>query len=294
MNLNGVSELITNAQSGHSNVDHYVTIFEWDGEHFASIIQDKSWWSEYISSAVSTGATKVSTSDLDGNGTLELILSGSPPLETTSAYDGLPWRTKTHIYSWNGDLFLLNRVVFSPPVYRFQAVQDGDRASLYGDYEQAQEFYQQAISNELLEWWSKERLSYEIRSLSIQPDEPPLPTPIPDLAEYPNLAAYAHFRILLLHILQGKIAEAENEFNILNESFQPGFPGYAYVELVNVFWSEYQKSANIENACARAIEYTELHPVEVLSSLGNGESAGVYYFGFQSLVYEPEDICPFR
>jgi len=294
MNLNGVSELITNAQHGTMNAEHLVTIFEWNGEQLESVIQGESYSDgKYSSSAAMSGVTQVSTNDIDGNGTLELVLVGSPPIETTSAYDGLPWRTETHVYSWNGDQFLLHRVIFSPPEFRFQAVQDGDKAFLVGDYDQANEFYQQVISNDMLEWWSEDRWSYEIRSLSIQASETPLSTPIPDLTEYPNLAAYARFRSLLLHIVRGNIAEAENEFNILKEKFLPGQPGYAYVELATSFWDEYQEVANIEDACTKAIEYADLHSVEILSFLGNGEHARAY-FGNQSLDYEPEDVCPFR
>jgi hypothetical protein len=259
-----------------------------------SIVQGESYaGGQYFTDAVMTGSTRVDTKDIDGNGTLELILTGSPPIETTSAYDGLPWRNETHIYNWNGDLFLRYRVIFSPPEYRFQAVQDGDRASLVGDYELAEEFYQQTISNNLLEWWSTERWSYEVRSLSAQPDEPPLPTPVPVLTEYPNLAAYARFRILLLHIVRGNMIEGEEELNDLRERYQADEPGYAFVEVATAFWNEYQKAANVEEACAKAIEYAKLHPTEVLSFLGNGEYAGAY-FGFQSLEYRPEDICPFR
>jgi hypothetical protein len=295
MNLNGVSELITNAQHGTMNAEHFVTVFEWNGEHLVSAIHGESYRDgKNSSSATMYGVTQVSTHDVDGNGTLELVLVGSPPIETTSAYEfGLPWRDETHIYSWNGDLFLLYRVVFSPPEYRFQAVQDGDRASLIGDFDHANDYYQQVISNDILKSWSEEQWSYEIRSLLLQPGEPPLPTPIPDLTEYPNLSAYARFRTFLLHVIRGNIAEAGNELDLLKERHQPGRPGNAFVELATVFWDEYQKSANIENACAIAIEYAKLHPVEILSFLGNDEHTRAY-FGFQSIEYEPSDVCPFR
>jgi hypothetical protein len=271
-----------------------VTIFEWNGGELVSIIQGESYGDgKYHSSASMLGVTQVDTIDIDENGTLELILSGSPPNETTSAYEGLPWRNETHIYSWNGYLFLLYRVVFSPPEYRFQAVQDGDRASLLGEYDRAVEFYQLSISNNMLDWWSDERWSYEVRNLWVQPDDTPLPTPIPDTTEYPNLDAYARFRIMLLHIVRGNIREAETVFNALKNNFKHGQPGYAYVDMADAFWNEYQLSLNIELACGKAIEFATLHPVDILAYLGNGEFARTYY-GDQSLEYTPEEICPFR
>jgi len=59
------------------------------------------------------------------------------------------------------------------------------------------------------------------------------------------------------------------------------------------FWNEYQTSENIEQACAKAIAYATNNPVDVLEYLGNGEYSRMY-FGSQSLIYEPKDVCPFK
>jgi hypothetical protein len=293
MNLNGIPEVVIDEQSGHMNFTHSVTIYEWDGHQLTSIIQGEQYAEgKYFETAYMDGVTTINVQDMDGNQALELILNGSEPLHDTYDYTaGFPWREETHIFSWNGSLFTLYRVVFSPPDYRFQVVQDGDRASLIGEYTRALELYQDAILSDTLEWWSDNRWSYEVRRLSNI--ETPDPTPTPDSYEYPNLAAYAYYRILLLQTLNGDLPEAQTTLKTMTDKFSKDEAGYAYTELATVFWNEFQISSNIQQACSKAIEYADIHPSEILSYLGNGDYAGTY-FGYQSLVYTSKDICPFR
>lgn len=293
MNLNGIPEVIIDEQSGHMNFTHSVTIYEWDGHQLTSILQgDQYAEGKYFKTAYMDGVTTINVQDVDGNQTLELILNGSEPLHETNDYTaGFPWRKETHIFSWNGKLFTLYRVEFSPPDYRFQAVQDGDRASLIGEYSRALELYQDAIFSDNLDWWSDDLWSYEVRRLSII--ETPDPTPIPDSSEYPNLAAYAYYRILLLQAVNGYLPEAEATLKTMTEKFSKDDAGYAYTELAIIFWNEFQMSSNVQQACSKAIEYANLHPMEILSYLGNGDYARTY-FGYQSFMYTSKDTCPFR
>jgi hypothetical protein len=293
MNVNGIPELIINAQSGHTTAEHSIGVYEWNGERIESIIRGESYANgKYWDVVFMTGATSVKVQDVDGNGTKELVLTGGIPHKPSTAYEfGLPWRDETNIYEWNGQQFVLADVEYSPPEYRFQAVQDGDRLTMKGEYDQAIDAYQEAIFSDQLEWWSAERWSYEIRKLWAEQGSV-LPTPVPDSEEYWNLAAYARFRLLLIHVLRGETAEAEIIYNTLREKFQPEQPGYIFVEIADILWEEYQASQDMGKACRKVIEYVKLHPEEVLSYLGNGEYARTYY-GEQSLEYTPEDICPF-
>jgi hypothetical protein len=231
--------------------------------------------------------------DTDGNGTLELVLKQDIPI--LSEYSMfLPWRKEERTCMWDGGAFVLTHVELSPPEYRFQAVQDGDRASLAGEYDKALELYQQAIFSDKLDWWTFERRVHEIgvygQEFVIKPT--PIPSLLPDPLEYPNLAAYARFRILLLHLLRGYLPEAQTVYATLQEKFPAGQPGHAYAELAAAFWDEYQASQSMGLACGKAIEYATAHPVEILAYLGNSDYSETY-FGQQSLDYQPEDVCPF-
>jgi tetratricopeptide (TPR) repeat protein len=292
LNKNGLPELI------FYNFDHYgsaeVYIFEWDGNTFRSLIDlgldDSS--GTVIDSAFTTTNYKIR--DTNGDGTREIILEHD--LKTLKEVSGLtlwlwiPFRKETTTLGWNGKNYVnLKPGNFESPEYRFQEIQDGDRQTSYGNYTSALSFYQEAINNDDLEWWSYERNDYEIFVFNSRFDTNPVlpPTPNPDPAEYPRLAAYAYYRILLLHLVQGQEAEAESTYQTLQDTF--GIDPYAapYVEMATAFWEAYQSTQKMYDGCAAAIQYAVEHP-QILTPLGSD------YHGSQSHTYVPADVCPFR
>lgn len=297
MNQNGVPEIIS------SNGDlrfRVVYVSEWDGNEFP-VLNDVE-LPEYYETrfcSVLMGTSKVSIRDTDNNGTLELILEQGIPIWSEYTM-GLPWRRETRICKWDGKAFLPDNIAITdPPHYRFQALQDADRASLLGDYARALDLYQQTIFNDKLDWWSQDRRIYEVRLYNDKlPDEVYSPTPLPsmspDPAEYPMLAAYARFRIMLLHTLSRNLPEAKIAYDTLQAKFPTGQTGHVQAEMANAFWNEYQVSKNIKMACAKAIEYATSHPADVLSYLGNSQYNTDMSYGSQSLEYKPKDVCPFN
>ena len=108
-----------------------------------------------------------------------------------------------------------------------------------------------------------------------------------DLTEYPRLAAYAYYRIMLLHLVQGQEAEAASTYQTLQETFGTDSYTAPYVEMASAFWERYQSTKKMYDGCAAAIQYVVEHP-EILTPLGSD------YHGWQSHIYEPADVCPFR
>ncbi len=119
------------------------------------------------------------------------------------------------------------------------------------------------------------------------PKETPIPTPIPDPAEYPRLAAYAYYRMVILHTFLGEMDPAKVKYATLQEKFPADSPGYPYVEMATAFWDAYQSTQKMYDGCAAAIDYAAAHP-EILTPLGSD------YHGAQSHTYVPADVCPFR
>ena len=119
------------------------------------------------------------------------------------------------------------------------------------------------------------------------------PTPITnyllcaDLTEYPSLAAYAYYRIMLLHIVQGHESDAGTVYKTLQQKFRNDLYGHPYEEMATAFWDAYQSTHKMYDGCAAAIEYAAEHP-EILAPLGSD------YHGSQSHIYVPADVCPFR
>jgi hypothetical protein len=292
MNLDGILEII--AIRGDLRW-HPVEIFSWDGAGFRLLNVPEKWLESVSCSSLLGYDSLVSIEDTNSNGLLELVLKQGIPI-WTEYVDGLPWRPETRICAWNGVRFVLIDVqIDGPPEYRFQAVQDGDRAVLAGDLDVALELYREAIDNEQLEWWSRARYIYERNAESSQEGIRPTldPTMQPDPLEYAFLAAYAHYRIMLLYVQRGELAEAQAEFDALWQGFTSGKPGHAHAQMATAFWMEYQKSMDIGQACTEAVRYAAAHPNEILTYLGNSDYSDVF-FGEQSLSYTPESVCPFR
>jgi hypothetical protein len=177
-------------------------------------------------------------------------------------------RDLTLVHAWNGAQYIAIDFIIPPPVYRFHAVQDGDDASYFGQYDRALAFYQQAIFDEALEWWSLARYEYEAARhcgggyLTL----PPLPSP--DADERPRLEAYSRYRILLLHTVRGYMPEAKVVYDTLQRKFPAERAGHVYAEMASVFWNDYNVSHSIRTACSRAIAYANDHSAAILNPLG--------------------------
>jgi hypothetical protein len=152
---------------------------------------------------------------------------------------------------------------------------------LFGDYEAALAFYQQAVFDEELIGWSQGRL-WPDREYGGNP------TPTPDPEERPRINAYGRYRIMLLHAVQGFQSPAQVVLDTLQEKFPAGTVGHPYAELAAVFWMEYSGSGDVGLACDKSIAYAADHPRETLVFLGRS------FYGSGQREYAPEDICPFR
>jgi hypothetical protein len=271
LNANGIPEIIVT----DANI---LFILEWDGNLYKEILL-----------TTELGATEFSISDVDGNGAQDIILSrGSPPFLGTS--EEFPWRYYVSIYSWNGSSYVRVSKVFNAPIYRFQAIQDADQYLILGDYQKAILLYQGAIFNKNLQWWSYKRRDYEYAKYVDAMNEDKFYVPVApeeDLTEYPRLAAYAYYRMMILHTYLGEIDAAQIQYSTLQNKFQAGNPGYPYVEMATAFLNVYKSSGKMYDACAAAISYADVHP-EILIPLGSD------YHGSQSHQYVPADVCPFR
>ena len=285
INRNGVPEIIFGA--GDSRFQFY-TVYEWDGSDFQILnIDFSASRSDASRCDMMMGDSKIETADTGTS--LELIFKQGIPIWTEYS-EGLPWRKETRTCTWNGTAFVFTKTQLAPPEYRFQAVQDGDRATLAGEYDKALSFYQQAIFDDKLDWFSQDR---RLAELNAAPGVYPTPDQsMRDGAEYPNLAAYARFRIMLLHIKRGFLPEAKTVYDALQEKFPSGQPGHAYAEMATAFWQTYTSSKSMEQACNSAIDYATTHSTEILAYLGNGDSSQGFY-GEQSLTYTPASVCPF-
>ncbi len=272
----GIPELIVTGTGGVSFPQSKIYMYKWDGQTF-----------QILGIIGILALRKIEIRDLDRNGTEEISFSGDNPT-CISCSNFIPQRQRTITHGWNGSKFVEITNEFEHPEYLFQAVQDADTVVLSGKFDEAFRSYQEAISNEKLGWWSPERMLYE-QDVNYRwiPGITPVPEPMVDTTEYPRLAAYAYYRIMLLHLVQNHESDANTVYNTLQQKFGNDPYGQPYVEMATTFWNAYQSTHKMYDGCAAAIQYAVEHP-EILTPLGSD------YHGWQSHTYVPEDVCPFR
>ena len=282
LNADGVPEIILEHRGCSGNGCYSIYILEWNSSKFQVINSEPKYGEQMY------GLINVEIKDLNNDREFEVLMTGGVP-----AIGGYiinpPWRLETKILAWNGANFVLESIKYEPSEFRFQIIQDGDRATLAGKFDEAIKSYQDAISNDKLDWWSSQRQTDTMIKLGNE-GYSTLGTPapgIPDPAEYPRLAAYAYYRIMLLHLVQNHESDATTAYNTLQEKFSNDQYAHLYVEMAVTFWNAYQSTHKIYNGCAAAIQYATEHP-DILIPLGSD------YHGAQSHTYVPADVCPFR
>jgi hypothetical protein len=284
MNGDGVRDIVfsyVSSTSARGYRNREFQIIEWDGTGFAYLIPiDEGSMMNPSSIAYSFDGDGYVT-DADGDGAPELALTQ----EIASDYpDSGPQRRRTDYWEWDGYKITLARWEYALPTYRFQAVQDGDDATRFGEYEKALTFYQQAIfDSDLLGWsrgqyWPEDWYESEIMG-------GPSPTPTPDPEERPRLEAYARYRIMVLYILQDHLPEATTVYNTLRQKFPDGKVGHTYAALADAFWQAYSKKDDIDAACRAAAAFASAHAKDILEPLGSD------FYGWANRNYAAQDIC---
>ena len=301
MNLDGVPEVLLKLTPNINQSWVGYQILAWNGESFHNLVVqtdfdgfnglDGVWWGDIRMDGLGReypwDGNSWEIKDLDQNGTLEFIVTGGVATNWDAKNHG-PYQPVTQVYMWNGEGFVLDDLQIGPPEYRFQAVHNGDLYTLLHKYDQAEALYKQAINDPNLAWWTDESTEFIHAELHARREQLPTPTlSAPDPDEHPNLAAYAQYRIVLLHLLQGQMGEAEETYKTMLDAYPAGEGGHIFVQLAERLLGEYRASADVRAACAEAMAFAAQHEDEVLQYVGG-------YHGWQTLEYGIEDVCSFR
>ncbi len=226
-------------------------VLGWDGAGFLSLMGDRLQMPHPTYTFV----------DLDGDPALEIqAVSG----QIASAGAG-PQRTITQTWDWNGAQYVKIGESVSSPEYRIHVVHDADDLLLRGDVDGASEMYNQVIADEMLRDWL----------LEIGVEKP---------NDRANLTAYAWYRIMLAHTWSGDAASAQTALDRLSADFPAGAPGHEYQELAQVFWSKYEDTNRLGQACLAANAHAN-NETDVLD--------GLNAFGYANRQYVAADMCPF-
>jgi hypothetical protein len=276
MNRDGVPEIVysyVQVIGTHANFTRLFHVLEWNGSEFLDLIQSD--FSPSTAAPVENGDGAIL--DTNGNKNLELLLTNGVGFYYE---DGGPQRGRLDTWAWDGYSFRLAQSEDELPVYRFQAVQDGDVAAAVGRYQRALALYEQAIVDDQLLGWSQGQLWPDTAYGNS-------PTPTPDPAERTRLTAYATYRTLLVHVLTGATEEARELYQSLQEQFPEGTAGHPYARLGTAFWQTWEATRDTTAACDRAVAVAAAHAEETLGPLGSR------FYGSQNRDYGPKDVCPY-
>ncbi len=269
-NRNNIQDILSIAKTPTGLI---AKIWEWNGQAFIDLTPSDAFTEGVV-------VTNIRLIELNNDGFSELLEEG---VLDNSIYPGEPLRTEASTFYWDGKAFSPTMRLGNPE-YRFQAIQDGDKMTIQRMYTKARKLYQTAIDSKALDWWSQDKFEQN-REAAINFITPTvLPT---DKTEYPRLAAYAYYRIILLHLVQGYESDAGTVYKTLQQKFGNDPYGQPYVQMATAFWDAYQSTHKMYDGCAAAIQYAAEHP-EILTPLGSD------YHGEQSHTYISADVCPFR
>ena len=307
INQNGLAELVMDSRVTFG-ADSLVQILEWDGSEFKNLLnnryEDESWLAspegrgltwyagldeslENDSAYVNSGA-QITVQDWDGDGMEDVLLTGGIESTLDIYCNGQPWRDFTKVYRWDGQYFVYAGLELPPASYRFQAVQEGDRLSIMGEWEEARKQYQNAIISDQLESLSELSSAQQSWECYQSGPFPELSVELDDTDDRLFLAAYSRFRLMLLDLLSGREGDAQATYEKLAAWYPPGNDGFIITEMAEGFWQVYQSTGELELACARAVEFASEHEEEILPKLGS------WRHGYQSHTYVPADVCPFN
>jgi len=281
-----------------------IDIFEWDGKHFRRLIQvnhgptspTTSRWAKALywygdtrprwEAPVMNGPASIRVTDPNRDGFYEVQVSDQGPIHFDTLCTFGPWRPKTLVFEWDGIHFLYTSLHLAEPQYRFQAVQEADRLFLLGQYDEAVDFYQEAIFSNELGGWSRLLAENYTRSCGASIDGFSTPIlPAHDPLEYQVLSAYARYRIAVSYLARGWLDDAATVLQALQSRHPEGNEGHDFAKMAITFSDTLEASGDLHAACAAALE--EFRDDTLLVYLGSDHHGG------QSHHYDKADLCPF-
>lgn len=297
MNDNGLPEFLiggTGITDMKGRFMRTYQLYEWNGAGFAALIPvpPDDGFGRLASRAVNYGGVSA-VRDLDGDGTLELILTDRI---TYWANDFSAWsildRIDEMIWSWNGDQFeLICTRSGADPAFRIQALEDGGLFMACGDYAAALAAYERVLNDEsLLEWTEAMNYCSGCRGDSdgqLGVFEDMLEDgSIPRDAGFPShstVEGYVHFRQVVIYAALQDATAMHAAYQTLDALATPFSPAQPYFVLAQAFHDALANGLSPAEACEEAEEVAAEYGYS--SPLIHYASYGMGYNGH-------EDLCP--
>lgn len=178
-----------------------------------------------------------------------------------------PQRGYSEVWEWDGSVFTVTQQIWEPPIYRYHALLDGDRALMAGDYTVATTTYERVISDDALQEWGAV-------SGIIDPAE-----------ERTQLTAFARWRLVLVYLLTGETENAQSAYDQLQADYPPGTTGHDVSAMAGTFWMAYLIEDSVAAGCTEVV--TAAMSKTAVQDFFN------WNYGYANPYWEPLNLCPF-
>jgi hypothetical protein len=153
-----------------------------------------------------------------------------------------PQRDYSEVWEWNGSVFTVTQQIWALPVYRYHALLDGDYALFAEDYPAAVAAYERVIGDDALQEWGAV-------SGVVDPG-----------VERTQLAAFARWRLVLVHLRAGDLGSAQVAYDQLQAEHPAGAIGHDAAALAEVFWNAYVVDGSVVDGARHCGQGRHLRP----------------------------------
>lgn len=198
---------------------------------------------------------KVTISDLDNDGILEVSITSNPPTDLAAG----PYRRTVRIWDWNGVNYVLALVQQDAPIYRVHMAYDADATFLQGDFRAALKLYDKVRDDQNLQAWTNPN-------------------------DYAILRAYATYRKMVTYAALKQSRAVEDTFNTLQSENPPGSPADVWTQFGSTFLDTYKTTRSLKKTCVAALNFISTRS-DLLASINS--------YGSLNHTFVPQELCPF-
>ena len=236
------TEIVYRVESCGAHTCHTtVEVYGWSGATYADLTDGD----------ISISFADTALENRDGDGDTEIIMHGG----SIGSVGAGPTRTRTEVYGWDGQQYVLIQVTLDPSEWLYHNVLDADDAFAAGDFNLALELYSRALEDQsLLEAKENER---------------------------GEMDPYLHFRIAITYMAQGGAAvEASQSLNAAVNSN----PSSLHGEMARAFRDAWLPAGDATAGCLAVNDYVQAN-LQAFEEF--------WYFGYGNREFSPQGLCPF-
>lgn len=181
-------------------------------------------------------------------------------------------------YEWQTDRIILKETEPMPSPYRFQILEDAQRALDIGDIQYAIALYLSAADGFYIDEPSfGTKGLYQETEYDLSLDKV--------AGEYQT--SFARFRLIYLYEFIGQHDDVDYQLRVMQGYYPSGEPGSEFAELTSTFVEKSRQGITLPDACRASVEFIVDKYPDV-----TGFNGHIGSWGFTSIDYTEDNLCP--